>query len=688
VYNKVLWTLDHETESNAFERLCIDLLCRNGYADIVPVGGKKDRGRDAENDRRREPILLASSGEKTFFQFSLADRWEKKLKDELEKVRRNGHDIDSFLFVTTAAVTGTTRDNLAKWVKEKYGWRLEIREREWLRLQLEEVYPDLAERHLGIPQAHHDTPQTPLDLPPLVSKSSATDLFNAGRFGPASVALADWVETHPDDAAAWRALASCHYQQRHYEDALGAIQEALRIQPRDIHTMRTHASILVEKGIRDRERASILRGREIFEDIARTSKTWSDAYNLGNALIELNDAAGARDAYLDAVSRDPGHAEIWKNLGSAHERLDDEAEALSCYDHALSITPDLPEALFAKATLLIKRGAPRDGAALIERVLASHPAARTHWNAAWWWLAEAYRLANEPTEALRVLERALAQFPSNERLLDMKAHLLSKHWDTHPDLQREAEKFFLFRAELAPDDFRPIEALGRIYLATGRVEKTWELINGYLGDNAAVEALRALGDLDGERLEALRYARSYRRFRDQKSIDEYVTALRENGISITDEQARQLYWAFLEPFAAGWAEANALTTRDEEAYIAVAEHNAPRIRTALGRWCESVSLELLPPPQALQVETLATLVHVCPQMALLECSRQTGFLAGVFSFDIDPTNVKIPNAVIEIAGDAIGDVLIALNRRTKIFPEDTEANRGPSQSDESSSETN
>jgi len=47
-FNQVLWTLDREIAPQDFERLCVDLLCRDGYWKIVPVGGTQDRGRDAE----------------------------------------------------------------------------------------------------------------------------------------------------------------------------------------------------------------------------------------------------------------------------------------------------------------------------------------------------------------------------------------------------------------------------------------------------------------------------------------------------------------------------------------------------------------------------------------------------------------------------------------------------------------
>jgi tetratricopeptide (TPR) repeat protein len=678
--NKVLWTLDNETDADGFERLCVDLLYRNGYHDIIPIGRRKDRGRDAEVDRRRTPIFIAPSGEKTFFQFSLADRWEKKLQKELAKVKQNGHDIDAYLFVSTASITGTRTDQLSKIVSEEYGWRLEIREREWLRLQLEEVHPDLAERHLGIPQAHQQASATTIDLPPLAGKSDAAKLFNDGRYAAAAVALTEWLTVHSDDGTSWCALASCHYQQRHYADALSAIQEAISLQPHNLYTQRTHASILVEKGIHEHERASILRGRDIFTDIARTSHTWTDAYNLANSLIALNDYEGARSAYQQAIERDANQPQAWKNLGSAHERLGDLEKAFDCYDKALAIDANLPEALFAKATLLIKRGEARDGAELIERVFATHAAARTHWNATWWWLAEAYRLDGKPIEALCSAGRALAQFPSNERLLDMKAHLLSEQWHVHADLQREAEGFFKFRAELTPDDYRPVESLTRIYIKTNRVEEAWMLVDRFLRNPSASVALRDLSPLDDVRLKSLRYARSYRRFRGQQPIADYSMRFQTDGLVFTEEYTQKLYWSFLDPFAEGWQEANASVDRTEESYMTFSEHHAPRIRAALAQWAESISLKLLAPPRENQAKALTLMLLNCPMIALLECSRQTGFLAGYFSFEIDPQTMPIPQAVANIQRDVFDDVLLALNRRTNLFPPEKKVVQEPTSS--------
>lgn len=50
--NKTLWAVDNELDEAKFERLCVDLLHRQGFTDIVPIE-PQDGGRDAEELPRR-----------------------------------------------------------------------------------------------------------------------------------------------------------------------------------------------------------------------------------------------------------------------------------------------------------------------------------------------------------------------------------------------------------------------------------------------------------------------------------------------------------------------------------------------------------------------------------------------------------------------------------------------------------
>lgn len=45
--NPIIYCLESLTDYREFERLCSDLMAGSGYAQIEPIGGTGDRGRDA-----------------------------------------------------------------------------------------------------------------------------------------------------------------------------------------------------------------------------------------------------------------------------------------------------------------------------------------------------------------------------------------------------------------------------------------------------------------------------------------------------------------------------------------------------------------------------------------------------------------------------------------------------------------
>ena len=144
MYNKVLWTLDNQFDDISFEKLCSDLLSREGFYKIIPIGGNYDGGRDAE---------LRSSKDYYYFQYSLEKNWESKLKKEFKKITNSNKIISKYLFVTSQKVTGNKKDQWERLFIQKLGIELNIFDREWLRHRLEENHPDLAEKYLNIPLA-------------------------------------------------------------------------------------------------------------------------------------------------------------------------------------------------------------------------------------------------------------------------------------------------------------------------------------------------------------------------------------------------------------------------------------------------------------------------------------------------------------------------------------------------------
>jgi tetratricopeptide (TPR) repeat protein len=666
---QVLWYLDSEVADHTFERLCVDLLYRNGYHDIDPYGRKRDHGRDAEV-RRRAHILLSPTDERTYFQFSLADRWERKLHQELKKVRDYGHEIEKFVFVTTATVSGQKRDVLRDRVRRDYGWELEIKDREWLRLQLEVAHPDLAEKHLGVTPAGAPAGFGAEPKPPVTANTAAHTLYEEGDYEAASIQFKRYLQTNSTDASAWRALAWCQYTQQHYADALASINRAVKLQPYDLYTQRVLGCILVEKGILERERASIVRGKMIFTNVARTSGTWIDHYNLGNALTALGEYTAASDAYALAVEIDAAQATVWKNLGSVYERLGDRDEALVCYERALAIDPELPEAILAKGIYLITRGRdPLAGVALIRRVLDRDEAARVYWAAAWYWAADGCYRSDRPVDALRMLNDGLAHIPNHSGLLNLKAHILSKVWQNEPALQREAEAFFAYRAEVAPNDFRPVESLGRIYLATDRPEQVWSMLDCFFDDGSPSAALRKVSTPSIDLLKALRHAGVYKRFREQHSVDDYAQLFSHAGYRLTDAQQEALYWVFAESFGLAFEQIYDIERRDEAVYYATFEEQLRRIRSVIVRWVSFVTAAVEDQSKDKLIETMTALIVACARTALLESSRTMGFLAGFFAIPVDTETMRLPASLETLEREVAIEVMLAVNEKVRLIPE-------------------
>lgn len=664
--NILLWTLDKITDTTQFERLCVDLLVLNGYHDLVPIGGAADRGRDAEVRRG-----VARSGERTFFQFTVEQRWESKLRRELEKVERYKHEIDVYGFITTQRVSGAKRDQLAKQMSEQYGWELTVFDREWLRVQLEEVHPELAKKYFGLDLT--TATAIDLDVGRPAGHAAARAFYDRGEYDAAAVELRRWLRKHPTDGHGWTVLAWCEYEQNHYPEALDAITQALRLQPNDLQTQRIYAGILVERGTREEERASVVTARDVLARIVSVHDHALDYYNYGNALFALGDNEGAREAYSASLERDPTRAEAWKNLGSVYARLGRTEDETRCYDRALELNPDLPEALLAKG-IRVSKSDPEQGATLISRALDA-PSARTHWPSAWHWLADALYRAGDNAAALSALDRGLALHPNYAGLRDLKAHILSRSWRHDSRYVGQAEAYFRFCADAAPKDFRPIEEIAHIYFGSGRGDKVWPLLIGFIGETPppSVEA-KYLADPEST-ISAFRHLRSYKRFRDFSPIEPYLDHLESLGVSSSVEQRRVLIWQLGLAYARmyDWI---LDAPRTEDAFLEGYAVQKERVGKAFTDFVRELAASITEASRETKVKFMSVVAVGVPELALVETSRQVGFAAGVLSFPINQADPPTPPDLGEWQKRLLTEVLSATNGELKLLREEARKEQG------------
>lgn len=125
----LIYCLRQLTDYDQFERLCHDLMSLEGYSDIEPLGGSKDKGRDA--------IHVSRSGKRTtIFAYSVREDWLKKLKEDAAKVKKHGHVCSHFAFLFTDKITASERDKAVDLVSKQFGLKLKLFHLERLRVLL------------------------------------------------------------------------------------------------------------------------------------------------------------------------------------------------------------------------------------------------------------------------------------------------------------------------------------------------------------------------------------------------------------------------------------------------------------------------------------------------------------------------------------------------------------------------
>jgi tetratricopeptide (TPR) repeat protein len=674
MFNSVLWTLDNEMDGGRFERLCTDLLAREGYKDIVPIGGTYDRGRDAEVRRWKG---IKATGGVTFFQYSLEKNWRSKLKKELKKVYKNDHIINFYVFITCQRVTGHSRNEFAKFVEQTYGWQLIVYDREWLRHRLEEEHPDLATKYLGISETNK-LRDYKSELRPLVplrnQKEKAWQLYLQKDYERAAVEFKEFLDKDRRNVQVWQALAWCQYTLFRYGEALVSINRALALEQDNDYSLGLKASILTEDGIERGVRANLLLARNIFKQIADKSNHWIDYYNYGNVLDALHDYTGAKQEFLKAIDKNPQQPEVWKNLGSVYYHLQDHEKEIECYNRALEINNRLPQALISKGVTLLRifRKA-REAAELMESGLQIEESIGVRWPHAWYWLAQAYYEQGNLPKALERINVGLAMVPSHYGLLNMKAMILSRLWREDPRFIDAALAFFQFRTELLRDDHESLVELARLYKATGQEALLQDLLKGYI-DAGAINPLSYLEltnhDFD-DFFTSLKYFAAYRTFRESQTVSEYIALMKEQGILCDDDFESAVFVVCSIPFglACDVFANHSQTERAEsleKAYSILFDSlktSFPRLSLRLLR-----NIKLDTPDQI--ADGLSRIMVVWPDIPLLEFSRQLGYIAAIFGMsakDLDRSIAGQGKKLSSWQKEIMIDSLSEINDQLKIF---------------------
>lgn len=140
----LVYCLEQVTDYDQFERLSHDLMALTGYPNIEPLGGSKDKGRDALDSGKN------GDGKSTVFAYSVREDWRKKLAEDAEKIVKHKHDCGRLVFVCTARFTSTERDEAHTFISDTFGWEFELYGLERLRGLLTTTCKEVIANHTQI----------------------------------------------------------------------------------------------------------------------------------------------------------------------------------------------------------------------------------------------------------------------------------------------------------------------------------------------------------------------------------------------------------------------------------------------------------------------------------------------------------------------------------------------------------
>lgn len=139
--NFIVQCLEEFGDGIEFERLCNDIMHQH-YPRFEPAGGIHDSGIDGllELGSPEDRIYFKRAkgdGQLVVFQYSLQEDWSRKVKDTLQKLKKNKIVYNRLVLVTSQRSGTTSKISLQQLANIEYGVELEVHDQEFLRVCLE-----------------------------------------------------------------------------------------------------------------------------------------------------------------------------------------------------------------------------------------------------------------------------------------------------------------------------------------------------------------------------------------------------------------------------------------------------------------------------------------------------------------------------------------------------------------------
>ncbi|WP_030198627.1 tetratricopeptide repeat protein [Streptomyces sp. NRRL S-87] len=190
------------------------------------------------------------------------------------------------------------------------------------------------------------------------ARQEADVLFDLGRYEQAAALAAQHLAGDPGDATALVLLARCRHRLGDIQQALTAVEEALRVEPDAADAWLTHAQVLLSLEAYEPAERSARRAVEL------APQFWGSHYTLGIVLDRTGRRKHRRAAHESAhtaVALAPEESDAHLLVGMTAHRARRYREARQAYETALRLDPDNSQALNNLSLLLLHHSWRRPG---------------------------------------------------------------------------------------------------------------------------------------------------------------------------------------------------------------------------------------------------------------------------------------------------------------------------------------
>lgn len=199
-------------------------------------------------------------------------------------------------------------------------------------------------------------------------KTVAFDYVLLGDFVDADKWLTKMLEWTPNDSEGWYYLGRTKYNENRFTEAIGAFQQALKLDPRNVKAEDNLG--LSYAGLGRYDEAIAAYQQAIGWQEQSSSKNPGPYINMGSLLLDLNRSQEAVTSLLQAVEVAPLESRAHELLGKAYARLEEFPKAQAELEKAIELSPRSPNLYCMLAPVYRKQGLGEKAKAEFERCAA------------------------------------------------------------------------------------------------------------------------------------------------------------------------------------------------------------------------------------------------------------------------------------------------------------------------------